>query len=158
MKRLKNQIMVVLAFLISACFVSQAKAIKNVNKIIEAKVDENLVADGSKKVVVDRNPFLIEKRHGAFALIARYPKDTSFNKKLVAEKNPFLVEKRHGTVLKISDIISDVHRNLVVERNPFLVGKHRGVVYTVKSNTKHTYKQNKDKNVRNIFLDQKRHQ
>ncbi len=104
----------------------------------------------------EKNPFLVEKRHGAVVIVnynlSMNPSDE------VYDRNPFLVEKRHGaiTVVNRQSNINPVANNLIADRNPFLIEKRHGAV--VFQNSNKISENSKPAIEQNLFLRQKRHQ
>ncbi|MBX3008071.1 MAG: hypothetical protein KF816_08600 [Melioribacteraceae bacterium] len=104
----------------------------------------------------EKNPFLVEKRHGAVVIVnynlSMNPSDE------VYDRNPFLVEKRHGaiTVVNRQSNINPVANNLIADRNPFLFEKRHGAV--VFQNANKISENSKPAIEHNLFLRQKRHQ
>jgi len=105
---------------------------------------------------VERNPFLVEKRHGAVVSV-NYNSSMNPND-AVYDRNPFLVEKRHGavTIVKRNSSINPVSTNLVAHRNPFLAEKRHGAIVFQNANSKSEI--SKPTIEQNLFLRQKRHQ
>ncbi len=106
----------------------------------------------------ERNPFLVEKRHGAVFIYSYNVKMQSDN--LVAKTNPFLLDKRHLAVF-IASSNSDVNlikANLEAERNPFLVDKRHSAIFMMNKSMTNVAEGLQEVKPRNIFLEQKRHQ
>ncbi|MCL4551071.1 MAG: hypothetical protein M1495_21180 [Bacteroidetes bacterium] len=105
----------------------------------------------------ERNPFLVEKRHGAVFIYSYNVKMQSDS--LVVETNPFLLDKRHYAVFIASGTyVNALMTNLEAEKNPFLVDKRHGSVFMMSSNIGNVTGGYKQVKTRNIFLEQKRHQ
>lgn len=113
---------------------------------------------GNQKVVVEKNPFLVEKRHGA-AFTYSY-KVQADSHEYAEERNLFLLDKRHNAVFMASNSINVnlTNTNLVADINPFLVDKRHGAVFMMNKNMTYVIEGRQRSEARNIFLEQKRHQ
>lgn len=112
---------------------------------------------GKQITIVEQNPFLVEKRHGAVFTYSYYSKNQIDEN--TSERNPFMLDKRHNSVFTTSSNVSNsILANLEVERNPFLFDKRHGAIFMMNKSITNVAKGHQEVRSRNIFLEQKRHQ